>query len=230
MTVAAVIPARGGSKGLIRKNTRPFCGVPLVSWSIRQAREARGVDSVWVSSDDDEILAIAEREGAQAIRRPPELAADESSSESAWLHALDHIETRGERVELMLAMQPTSPIRESSDLERAVAKVRELELDSLLSCCEIEDFLMWRIGAGGQPVGVNYDYMVRTRRQDLDTRYLENGSFWIFRPSVLRSLGNRLGGKIGLHVMELHKMFQIDTLEDLRLCEVIMRGYGLDAR
>ena len=224
---AAIIPARAGSKGIPAKNLAPVCGHPLIAWSIRQAIEAEGVDSVWVSSDGDEILAVAEHYGARAIKRPAGISGDTATSESAWLHALDAIEQQGHAVDRIVGMQATSPIREPRDIADALQKVTRDGLDSLLTVVEIEDFFMWRAGEHG-PESVNYDYRTRKRRQAIEKRYLENGSFYVFPPRLLRDEMNRLGGKIGMHVMDRHKMFQIDNAADIVLCEAIMRGYGLD--
>ena len=224
---AAIIPARAGSKGIPAKNLVPVCGRPLLEWSIAQARAAEGIDQVWVSSDGDEILGVARAAGAQTIRRPAGISGDTATSESAWRHAVDSIEAQGERLDWVVGMQATSPIREPRDLSEALRRMTEENLDSLLSVVEIEDFFMWR-DVGGQPQSVNYDYRDRKRRQAIEKKYLENGSFYIFRPAILREHDNRLGGKIGLHVLEKHKMFQIDNEADVALCEAIMRGYGLD--
>jgi N-acylneuraminate cytidylyltransferase len=223
----AIIPARGGSKGISHKNIIDLCGKPLVAWSIAQARAASGVDSVWVTSDSAAILDVAASYGANPIRRPSEISGDEASSESAWLHALDTIEAGGIEVDTVIGMQATSPVREPSDLERALTQFKREQLGALLTCCEVEDFFMWRYGPDRQPVGVNHDYKNRTRRQNIEKRYLENGSFYIFKPSILRTYGNRLAGKIGIYVMEKYKMFQIDNPQDIILCQAIMRGYGI---
>ena len=122
-------------------------------------------------------------------------------------------------------LQATSPIRESSDIEQALATFEREELDSLLSVCEVEDYFNWRIGADG-PEPINYDFRNRRMRQQIEKRYLENGSFYVLIPSLLREQNNRLGGKIGMHLMERHKMFQIDRPEDIKLCAAIMRSYG----
>jgi N-acylneuraminate cytidylyltransferase len=225
---AAVIPARAGSKGIPGKNLATFCGQPLLVWSVEQAKRSEGVDSVWVSSDGDEILTLAQSRGAHAIRRPAAISGDTASSEAAWLHALDEIEKTGEKVDLVVAMQATSPLREPRDITEAVRQVQRDHLDSLLSVVEIEDFFMWRVDVEGNPRSVNYDYRDRKPRQAIDKRYLENGSFYVFRPAILRTNNNRLGGRIGFYVMEKHKLFQIDSPRDLALCEVVMRGYGLD--
>lgn len=225
--VVAIIPARGGSRGIPRKNLVDFCGKPLVAWSIEQATRAQGIDQVWVTSDSEEILQVAARYGARTVRRPPELAGDDAPSDAAWLHALEVIEGQGVAVDVVVGLQPTSPIREPADLEEALRLFHEEGLDSLLTCVPIRDFFIWRIGSDGRPVAVTYDYRHRLPRQALETHYLENGSFYIFRSAVLRTTGNRLGGRIGLYVMQKHKMFQIDASDDLVLCQAIMRSYGL---
>ncbi|MBR0959981.1 acylneuraminate cytidylyltransferase family protein [Bradyrhizobium japonicum] len=221
----AVIAARGGSKGIPHKNLLDLCGKPLIAWTVEQARAARGVDVVAVSSDSDNILAAAEAAGAVGVRRPDDISGDLASSESAWLHALDATEARMGRFERIVALQATSPIREPGDIENALATFDRDHLDSLLSVCEVEDYFNWRIGASG-PEPINYDYRNRRMRQQIEKRYLENGSFYVLIPSLLREQNNRLGGKIGFHVMERHKMFQIDRPEDVKLCAAIMRSYG----
>ena len=110
-------------------------------------------------------------------------------------------------------------------MEQALETFEREELDSLLSVCEVEDYFNWRIGADG-PEPINYDFRNRRMRQQIEKRYLENGSFYVLIPALLREQNNRLGGKIGMHLMERHKMFQIDRPEDIKLCAAIMRSYG----
>lgn len=221
----AVIAARGGSKGIPHKNLIDLCGKPLIAWTVMQAAAAKGVDAVAVSSDSDQILAAAESAGAVGVRRPEDISGDLASSESAWLHALEQLDGKLGPFGRVVALQATSPIRESSDIEQALATFEREELDSLLSVCEVEDYFNWRIGANG-PEPINYDFRNRRMRQQIEKQYLENGSFYVLIPSLLREQNNRLGGKIGMHVMERHKMFQIDRPEDIKLCAAIMRSYG----
>lgn len=222
----AVIAARGGSKGIPSKNLLDFCGKPLVVWTIEQARAADGIDLVAVSSDSDQILAVAEQYGAVGVKRPDAISSDTAASESAWLHALNALDPAQGPFSRIVTLQATSPIREPRDLTNALEQYEREGLDSLLSVCEVEDFFNWRVGEDGQPQPINYDYHTRRRRQEIEHRFLENGSFYIFRPRLLREENNRLGGRMGMYVMERHKMFQIDQPEDLELCSVIMRGYG----
>jgi N-acylneuraminate cytidylyltransferase len=221
----AVVAARGGSKGIPHKNLIDLCGKPLIAWTVLQAGAAAGVDVVAVSSDSDAILAAAEAAGAVGVRRPEDISGDLASSEAAWLHALDQVDGRLGPFTRIVALQATSPIREPSDIDSALEAFERDKLDSLLSVCEVEDYFNWRVGKDG-PEAINYDYHDRRMRQQIEPRYLENGSFYVFVPHLLREKNNRLGGRIGMHVMERHKMFQIDRPEDIKLCAAIMRSYG----
>jgi CMP-N,N'-diacetyllegionaminic acid synthase len=221
----AVVAARGGSKGIPHKNLIDLCGKPLIAWTVLQAGAAKGVDVVAVSSDSDAILAAAEAAGAVGVRRPEDISGDLASSEAAWLHALDQVDGRLGPFTRIVALQATSPIREASDIDNALEAFERDRLDSLLSVCEVEDYFNWRVGKDG-PEAINYDYHDRRMRQQIETRYLENGSFYVFVAHLLREKNNRLGGRIGMHVMERHKMFQIDRPEDIKLCAAIMRSYG----
>ena len=222
----AVIAARGGSKGIPNKNLIDLCGKPLLAWSIEQARAAPEITEVAVSSDSDAILAVAEQFGAVGVRRPPEIAGDTASSESAWQHALDAREKAAGAFDLVVALQATSPVREGRDLSAALAMYDKEGFDSILSVCVVEDFFNWKLLADGSADSVNYDWRNRRRRQEIEKRYLENGSFYVFPPALLRDTNNRLGARIGLYVMERHKMFQIDRPEDVQLCAAILKGYG----
>lgn len=222
----AIIPARGGSKGIPGKNILKIAGKPLIAWSIEHALNAKCVDSVWVSSDSKEILEIAKAYGAKPILRPDYLSRDEATSESAWLHAVDYIEEhQNAEIDAVIAMQATSPIRGDDDLDSALKKFRYENLDSLLSVTIVEDHFQWRMGKKGPQSVKGYDFKNRKRRQDLEVTFLENGSFYIFTPKVLRTTKNRLGGKIGFFQQKKHKMFQIDEPDDVLLCEAILNSY-----
>jgi len=229
LKVVAIIIARGGSKGIPNKNIIDFCGKPLIVWTIEQLQRIKGIDSIWVSSDSKEILDISRQCGTKIIIRPDDISKDTATSESGWLHALDSVEDRIGKVDIVIAPQVTSPLRETSDLEWGLRYFREQKCDSMFSCCVIEDFFTWeRDPSNFKLRSVNYDFNSRQRRQKITKRYLENGSFYIFKPDIIRKYQNRFGGKIGLVEMEFWKMFQIDKLSDIKLAEVIMKGYGLD--
>tara|TARA_B100000686_G_C16789390_1_gene977573 strand:- start:1370 stop:2062 length:693 start_codon:yes stop_codon:yes gene_type:complete len=228
MTNVAVILARGGSKGIPKKNLSPFCGKPLISWTIEQLLATNTMDSVWISSDDQAILDIGVEYGVGEIKRPSELADDNASSEVGWIHALDFFDSQGIPVTNLVAPQCTSPVRTNNDFEGALAKFAAEELDSLFSATLVPDFNLWRTTNDGTLESFTYDYHNRGRRQEKPDQYLENGSFWIFRPSVIRAHKNRLGGRMGIWPMEFWKSFQIDEPEDMHFCEVLMENYILN--
>ncbi len=229
MKVSCIILARGGSKGIPRKNIIDFCGKPLIAWTILQALDAKGVSDVWVSSDSDEILEVSRRYGAKTIIRPEAISGDAEPSESAWLHAIDFIEQRSDHsIDYVLAPQATSPLRHAADFSNAIAQIKDTDADSLFSVAETEDFFIWKQENGKNPQSVNYDYKDRRPRQQIEKTYLENGSFYLFRPQVLINDNNRLGGDISLFVMDRYKMFQIDNIEDIELSSVIMKGFNLN--
>jgi CMP-N,N'-diacetyllegionaminic acid synthase len=232
MNVAAIILARGGSKGIPKKNIIDFCGKPLIAWSIEQAAFCESISSVWVSSDSEEILSISERYGAQSILRPKELSADSSTSESGWLHAIDVIEGRVDSVDLVVAMQATSPLREPSDIEGGIRQFVSAECDSLFSAGLVEDFCLWVKNENGELDSLNFDFRNRKRRQENKEQFVENGSFYIFRPELLRSTGNRLGGRISISVMDFWKSFEIDSVDGLEMCTALMKHFlmGEDRR
>jgi N-acylneuraminate cytidylyltransferase len=225
LNTVAIILARGGSKGIPKKNLIDFCGQPLISWTILQAKLSKFVDSVWVSSDDNEILEIAKEYGAKTILRPAHLSSDSATSESAWLHAINFIEKQF-HIDIVLGLQPTSPLREIDDLDQSIDLFVKNNYDSLFSANEIQDFFIWE-NNNKNLNSLNYDFKNRKRRQQIKKKYLENGSFYLFKPRILKENNNRLGGNIGIYLMQKYKMFQIDTKSDLDLCSAIMKSYKL---
>ena len=222
----AIIPARGGSKGIPGKNALLVAGKPLVAWSIEHALHSSKIDSVWVTSDSLDILDIAKTYGARTILRPASISGDEATSEEAWIHAVNEIKTSVE-IDLIVCMQPTSPIRGRHDLDEAVDLYYKENFDSLFSATRVEDHFTWKMSNSGA-VSVNYDYENRQRRQNIEVKYLENGSFYIISPALLIEKNNRLGGCVGFYEQEKYKMYQIDNVEDVALCEAILNGYGLN--
>ncbi len=222
MSITAIIPARGGSKRVPGKNLLPLAGEPLVVHTIRHALQADSIDEVIVSTEDDKIAAVAAAAGARVISRPASLASDEATSESALKHALETwAKEGGAEPELVVFLQCTSPVRRADDIDRAVDQLRTAKADSLFSASENKRFV-WAAG-NGSPRPLNYDYKHRKREQDFGKQYQENGSIYIFKPWVLAKENNRLGGKIEVYEMDYWSSFQIDSAEDVELCEWILQ-------
>ena len=227
MNIHSIIPARGGSKGIRNKNIIDFCGKPLIAWTVEQCLSSKYVSHVWVTSNSQEILDVAEKYGAKTIRRPDDISGDLASSESAWMHAIEVIQKDTE-VDLVLAPQVTSPLREVKDIDNAIELFQKEKYDSMFSASMAEDLFFWEESNTGVVGSVNYDYKNRKRRQDFKEQIIENGSFYLFKPQVIRDNSNRLGGNISLFVMDKYKMFQIDNIEDIELSSVIMKGFNLN--
>ena len=227
MKVDSIILARGGSKGIPGKNIIDFCGKPLLAWSIEQCCTAKSVTGIWVSSNSDEILDVAREYGANTIRRPDEISGDLATSEAGWLHAIKMIELESGQIDLVLAPQVTSPLREPEDIERGIRTFIEGGYDSMFSCSVAEDLFFWERDSEGVLRSVNYDYLNRQRRQDVSKQFIENGSFYLFRPELLRRHNNRFGGNIGCVEMDSWKMFEIDISEDIRICSALMKEFLL---
>ena len=173
----AIIPARGGSKGIPGKNIKNLGGKPLIAHSILDALEAQQVDRIYVTTDNPEISQVSTDYGASIIHRPAELANDTASSESALIHALMEIEKSGINPELIVFLQCTSPLRTGLDIDRAIEQMRAENADSLLSVSPTHRFLWHQVDDVAQ--SINYDYHHRPRRQDLNPQYMENGSIYM---------------------------------------------------
>jgi len=219
MHTVAVIPARGGSKGLKNKNIYPVAGKPLLAWTILQALASASIDRVFVTTDDEAIAKAASGYGAEVIVRPPELAGDKASSESAIQHAAGVIE-RDYRmaIETIVFLQATSPLRKPGDIDKAVERFHQEGADSLISVTRADDLTLWE-SRDGQWESVNFDFRNRGMRQDRPSQFIENGSIYIFKPSILASFGNRIGGKLTTYEMEFWQTWEIDTIEEIDLIE-----------
>jgi len=224
MRIVAIIPARGGSKSIHKKNLIDFCGKPLLTWSIEQALASLLVNKVYVSTEDQEIAVVSKKYGAGVIQRPIELSTDTASSEDALVHAIDRIEKEGGRnIDIVVFLQATSPLRNPADIDNALRKFIDQDADSLFSGAILEDFLIWG-DENGKLESINYNYRNRGLRQTRKKQYVENGSIYIFKPAVLKKKNNRLGGKIIVYEMEFWKSYEIDSYEDIEICEYYMRN------
>lgn len=224
--VIAVIPARGGSKGIPRKNVREIAGEPLIAHTIKAALGSKALSRTIVSTEHQEIAQVARECGAEIVIRPAELATDFAPTEPVLEHAVKHLEeTEGYRANVIVLLQPTSPLRDSQHIDEALEAFFKNDYDSLLSVCPSHVFL-WRMGGkGAHPL--NYDFKNRPRRQDREPKYRENGAIYITKYDILMGEHNRLGGKIGLYVMPEKSSLEIDTEFDFWLCESILKSNGM---
>ncbi len=226
MTVWALVPARGGSVGIPGKNTRSFCGRPLISWSLAALEEAEHVERVVVATDCEVIAQVVEDLGLEKPSlywRLPENATAKASTESVCLEYLQAHAAQVKDDDLFLLVQATTPYTRGCEFDAAIEQYLRSEVDSLLSVVRFRRFL-W--SAEGAPL--NYDYRARPRRQELPGSWLENGAFYLTRAGAFRRDRMRLGGEIGLFEMAEFTSVQLDEPDDWIVAEALMRRHILE--
>ena len=218
----ALIPARGGSKGIPGKNLKKIGGFSLVARSIHAALNSHRAGRVVVSTDDDAIAAEARHHGAEVVCRPTPIAGDTASSESALLHALDSLEKQGALPPKLVFLQCTSPFTNSAQIDRVLKALDNPGVNSAFAVAPWHGFL-WH--ADGR--GINHDpNKPRQRRQDLEPAYLETGAIYAMNIAAFRADGNRFCAP-SLPVVIADSGPEIDTPQDLELCcqlELLKQG------
>lgn len=230
MNLLAIIPARGGSKGVPRKNVRRLLGKPLLAYSIEAAVGSTYIDKIVVSTDDAEIAEISKNFNVDVIRRPKELAMDDSPTIDTVMHVLNSLEKRF-KIDIVVLLQPTSPVRTSNDIDQAIELfIENIEsCDSLVSVKEFEPspFLSMKIDKGHLKPYFDDKYF-RRRRQELPPLFVPNGSIYISTKEKLFENKTFYGKKILPYVMSSKKSVDIDSDLDFVLTEIILRGHKDD--
>ncbi|MEV5384215.1 N-acylneuraminate cytidylyltransferase [Streptomyces sp. NPDC052721] len=228
--VLAVIPARGGSKGVPAKNLAPVGGVPLVARAVRECRASRLVTDVVVSTDDQAIAAAAREAGAEVVLRPAAIAGDTATSEAAVLHAMDTHETlHGAPVDVVLLVQCTSPFLVREDIDGVAAAVAENGADTAVTVAPFHGFV-WREAdeptEGGR--GVNHDKSYRPRRQDRPQDFLETGAAYAMDAAGFREHHHRFFGHTELVRTDPARVLEIDDPHDLARARALAPLFDAD--
>jgi CMP-N-acetylneuraminic acid synthetase len=224
--ILGLITARGGSKGLPRKNILPLAGRPLIGWTLDAARASRRLGRCLVSTDDEDIAAVARRLGGEVpFLRPLELAGDRSPHLDVVLHALQWLATHeAYRPDYVLILQPTSPLRTADDIDGIIRLALEHRADAAVSVCPAHDhpWLVHRLQADGTLAPMVACELAYPRRQDLPPAYALNGALFLHRCERLLA-GGRLDPAGALAwIMPPERSLQIDTPWDLRLVELVL--------
>ena len=228
-TVLAVIPARGGSKGVPRKNIRPVCGKPLIAYTIEAALAARHLFyRVIVSTDDEEIASVSRHYGAEVpFLRPAELAGDRVPMVPVLQHAVLFVEQQDNvRLDWVCLLQPTDPFRTVEDIEEALRLAQAGGCDSVISVVQVfsvHPILMKRI-EDGRLLPYCIEEKEGTRRQDYQPpAYMRNGAIYLTRRDVLMERGSIWGDVIRPYIMPPERSVSVDSELDLKLVELLMR-------
>lgn len=227
MRSLGVIPARGGSRAVPRKNLREVAGEPLIAYAIRTAQDSQLLTAFLTTTDDVEIAEAAARLGSRVLRRPPELARDDTPMVPVLLHALEWAEAQaGARYDALVLLQPTAPIRTGEDVDGAIALLRDdPDVDAVISVCPMDDVhpaRMYRVDAHGymEPLEPEWE---RAQRQELPVVYYRNGAIYACRRELLVGEGTVLGGRRKAYVMPRERLANVDDERDLAIADVLVR-------
>ena len=214
----AVIPARGGSKRLPRKNVLDLAGKPLIAWTIQEALNCKYIDQVIVSTDDKEISDISKEYGADVpFFRPSELATDEAKTVDVVLHLLDELEKVGERYDYIILLQPTSPLRTAQNIDESVELLQMKISDAVISVCESEHPPLWcNVLPDDMSMDNFLDESVKNKRsQDLSKQYRINGAIYISSVKKLKKENSFfLSNNCIAYIMKQNVSIDIDTIDD----------------
>jgi CMP-N-acetylneuraminic acid synthetase len=216
--VLAIIPARGGSKGLPRKNILDLAGKPLIAWTIEASLNSKYITKTIVSSDDDEILRISKSYGAEILKRPDEFATDSASSELVVNHAIKSI---NESFDYIILLQPTSPLRDVVNINNAFENLFKKNATALISVCKINNKILkaFKENKNGYIDGVSNNKYPFMRRQDLPKTYLSNGAIYIIKVDEFMKNNSFFTDKTISYIMNEIQSMDIDTQEDLEKAE-----------
>jgi CMP-N,N'-diacetyllegionaminic acid synthase len=222
LSVLAVIPARGGSKGVPRKNVLPVGGRPMIAWTVAAAHGSRLLDRVILSSDDDEIIAVAQASGCEApFRRAPALSGDDATSLDVVIDALDRVPGH----DLVVLLQPTSPLRTAGDIDAALELLVSSRAPSCVSVCEAENhpWLTFAPREGRLAPYCDVQDGASLRRQDLPLALVLNGAVYAARADRVRA-ERRLfhPGQSVAYIMPGERSYDVDSWDDIRLVDKIL--------
>ena len=222
-TFLAIIPARGGSKRLPRKNVLDLCGKPLIAYTIEAALKSKYIDKVIVSSDDEEILNISSNFGADIIKRPIDLANDTATTFDAIKHTIENVE----KYDYIVLLQPTSPLRNEKHIDEAIELLEKKKADAIVSVCEMEHSPLWSntLPKDGSMSNFLKDEILNKRSQDLDKFYRLNGAIYICKTEkLIENKSFFLKDNIFAYIMNRENSIDIDEEIDFKISEVLMDG------
>lgn len=224
MNIVGIIPARGGSKGIPRKNIKMLAGKPLVAHTIEAAIKSKYIDKVIVSTEDNEIASISKQYGAEIVIRPVSLAQDVTKTAPVLVHTVGELERHGYIPDIIVLLQPTCPLRDEKIIDAALDKLINSDKDSIFTGFIVGPAMpLWQKSEHNDDITALYDYHLRPRRQEEHLRgtiYCENGALYAIKRDAFKEIGDFLGNDVGIFTMEYQP--DIDTLEDFELAEKML--------
>lgn len=220
-TFLAIVPARGGSKGIPNKNIIPVGGKPLICWTIEAGLQSKYVNKTIVSSDDDKILNVSKSHGAAVLKRPDAIAEDTTPTEPVITHVIETLAEHGEHYDYIVLLQPTSPLRNSEDIDNAIAMLLNSEAGALISVVEPEHtpYKAFKLSTDGYLESLFDETFHFLRRQDLPPTFLPNGAIYVIDTDTFLSTKTLLAEKTLAFEMSSQASIDIDTMSDVKLVE-----------
>ena len=228
MEILAIIPARGGSKGIKRKNLKPILDKPLVAYTIEASLKSKYITRTIVSSEDEEILEVSKKYGAEILKRPQELAQDTTKTAPVMLDVIDKLENQGYKADYIVLLQPTCPLRDEEYIDSAFEYYFEAQKKGYDSCFSAFSsgytHAKWRI-LHDDKLEALYDFRTRPRRQEIEQHYkmiTENGAFYALQCNKIKKTKDFIGYNPIAYITP--KVIDIDTIEDFERVEEIIRN------
>jgi len=225
-TILGIIPARGGSKAIPRKNLALLANKPLLAWTVEVALESASLDRLVISTDDPEIADVGKKLGAEIpFLRPTELAADTSTSIDVILHAIRWFaDNENYRPDYVLLLQPTSPLRTATDIRESIKLALAKHADCVVSVCETHQHPLWMKGVNdeGRLVDLYPQSPAPTRRQDLPSVFALNGAIYLALRTFVLSERTFISDRTYAYVMPENRSLDVDTPWDLYLANLIL--------
>ena len=231
MKVLGLIPARGGSKGVPRKNIKFLAGKPLIQYTIEAARESRLLEKVIVSTEDEEIAGVARKLGAEVpFLRPKELAEDKTPTLPAIIHALNFMKSLGEEYDAVCLLQATSPVRYKGDIDNCIAIMQEKNADSVISMAEVPaefnpHWVYFPDADGFLKLSTGEENPI-PRRQDLPVSFHREGSIYLTKTDIILNQNSLFGKKLIGYTIKNRRVVNIDTMDDWAEAEKYMAING----
>jgi CMP-N,N'-diacetyllegionaminic acid synthase len=226
LKVLAIIPARGGSKGIPMKNIHKLKGKPLLFYTINASLTSKEINRTIVSTNHPKIAKVAKKLGAEVIKRPQKLSSDKAKVESTMLHVINFLEKNENYIpDVVILLQNTSPLRTNIDIDNAIKIFKKRNLDSILSVTKSHYFI-WK-KYNNKIIPINYNPLQRPNRQEMKNEFIENGAIYITKYNSFIKSECRISGKIGIYEMLPQYSIDVDEKLDLIKIEKIMNHYKL---
>ena len=225
LKVLGIIPARGGSKGIPGKNIKKLHGKPLIFYTINEVKKSKFLDFVVVSTEDKKIEKITQKYGVVVVKRPKKLSTDSSTSISVLKHAIINLKKTKKFIpDIIVVLQPTSPLRNAADIDGAIKKFLHLKCDSVISMTKVSSLPYWIYELRGN-IAKNIIKKPKKihRRQDSQKFYQINGAVYVTSKNMIMNHNTIFGKKISAYIMPQERSVDLDTMIDFKLAEILMK-------